>query len=230
MFELLLTKFFKIFFPNFKPNNYVEPSSIMVRLAPHFPPPSPSPDQPASLTAMLARESPIPSASPDSLASGSNTVVQTDPPEVVFLTRSDQRRDSRPESRQPQADRREPVRHESDRREYRPAPPLDRPRSSGTSSSDFHRRDASPPSDISLASLQACMGDLQSDLAQLVRRAKHADTSKSSRRARSATYLATDMPSSYGDDDSAHALGAIHIDPDLWTPNLSRDAVYDSDE
>jgi hypothetical protein len=70
------------------------------------------------------------------------------------------------------------------------------------------------------------MGDLQMDLAQLVSRAKHADTSKPSRRARSETYLATDMPSSYGEDDSAHALGAIHIDPDSWTPNLPRDATF----
>jgi hypothetical protein len=79
----------------------VEPSAVLILLAPHFPAPSPSPDPNDTLNAMMARESLVPRVSTDSLTSASNTIVQLDPPEAAFFTRQDPGRGYRSDRRDP---------------------------------------------------------------------------------------------------------------------------------
>lgn len=157
--------------------NTVEPSAILLRLAPYFPAPAPSLDQADTLTAMLARES------TDSLASASNTVVQFDPPESAFLTRQDtgygyrtDRRDYRPDPR--------PALRSDIRRDDRPASRQDlrghdRPDSRTGSRLDESRSDirpvavdSRPESSTTLEDLQKLMQSLQSKLDKHVRQAR----------------------------------------------------------
>ena len=205
------------FLDEFDADNYVDLSSIMVRLAPLFPPKASSPDQPEQLDAMLARASSVSRASCASLASGSNTVVQPNLSESALMARPDTGRDSRSDSRQRQApstDRRVPDRREPDRRQDRPSVPQDRPSSAGPP----RPRDDSQPSSASLKSLQDRIGDLQRDLAYMVRAAKTADKGRPQpRQQRHETHIAVELPSSYSDDDNVQAMGAIHIDPDSWS-------------
>ncbi len=134
------------------------------------------------------------------------------------------RRDFRPDSRQRQAPL--PDRRDSDRRESRMDPTPDRPRSTG-------RREASPPLPPAVKRLQTRIGDLQSELAQLVSTHINGDNGKtrSSRQDSSAAHVAIAMPSSYDDEIPSHtALGAIHIEPETWAPTLPRAAAYSSDD
>jgi hypothetical protein len=225
-----------------KAGDSVEPSAILVRLAPHFPSPTASPAPHDELSAMFAPESHAPRASTDSLAS---TVLQFDPPASALLARQDPRKTSfppRPKTTRPtdesdrrEPDRREPDRREPDRRDSRPDP-YEQSRSSGMTRPDSYRRAESPPPP-SLKTLQKTISSLQSEVAQQCRRAKIADDAvrhSHSQRDRPLAYVAQEMPSSYDNDpesDTAHALGALTIDPDTWTrpSTFSRDGVYDSD-
>jgi hypothetical protein len=187
-----LDKIIQDFLATIQDGDIVEPSAILIRMAPHFPAPSPPPDTTKTLqAAMMARESVVPRLSTDSLASASNTVAQLDPPEVAFFTRqdpgsgfrsdrrdlrrdlrpdprpalrSDIRRDDRPPSRQ---DLRGPLRHDS-----RPGSRFDTSRDYRSDAAD-HR----PASSTSIEDLQKLMQSLQSQLDKHIRQARPAQTS-----------------------------------------------------
>ena len=99
----------------------VNPSAILLRLAPYFPNPSSesTSSTPSLHSALMARELPVSSISADSSLSASDTVVQFGPAEVAFVARQDLRKDSRQDSRQD-------LRKDSRQDYRRPTPSWDR--------------------------------------------------------------------------------------------------------